>query len=102
MWNDEQRSLFDEIISKSSEFDQYLLDHRDEDLFRRRMEYEAKIEHGKAILEEQERTPKRPSCGSSNISQIGVLGRTVSFQLFGFASSKIGKAHKCNHGGTTW
>lgn len=101
MWNDEQRSLFDEIISKSSEFDQYLFDHRDEDSFRRRMEYEAIIEHGEAILEEQARTPKRPSCGSSNISKIGVLGRAVSFQLFGFASSKIGKTHKCNHGGTT-
>lgn len=68
----------------------------------KKQQQEEAINHGKAILEEQARTPKRPSCGSSNISQIGVLGRTVPFRLFGFASSKIGKAHKFNHGGTAW
>lgn len=58
--------------------------------------------HGKAILEEQSRIPKCPSCGSSNISKIGVINRAVSFTLVGFASSKIGKTHKCNQCGTTW
>lgn len=84
------------------EFDQYLFDHRDEDLFNRRMENKSKLEHGKQILEEQARTPKCPSCGSSNISKIGVVNRAVSFKLIGFASSKIGKTHKCNNCGTMW
>lgn len=53
-------------------------------------------------LEERARIPKCPSCRSSNISKIGIVGRAISFQLFGFASSKIGKAHKCNNGGTMW
>lgn len=60
------------------------------------------MEHGKAILEEQSRTPKCPSCGSSNISKIGVVGRAVSFKLFGLVSSTIGKTHKSNNCGTTW
>lgn len=47
-------------------------------------------------------TPKCPTCGSSSISKIGTLNRTVSTGLFGLASSKIGKTHKCNNCGTTW
>lgn len=58
--------------------------------------------HGKAILEEQSRIPKCSSCESGNISRIGVINRAVSFTLVGFASSKIGKTHKCNQCGTTW
>ena len=58
--------------------------------------------HGKAVLEEQSRVPKCPSCGSSNISKIGTVNRMISTGLFGLASSKIGKTHKCNNCGTTW
>ena len=99
---DLKQQFIDEFIKSSPEFDKYLFDHRDEDLFNRRMEDKAKLEHGKAILEEQVRIPKCPSCGSSNVSKIGVVGRAVSFKLVGFASSKIGKTHKCNNCGTTW
>lgn len=62
----------------------------------------AALDHGKAILEEQARTPKCPSCGSANISKIGTLNRMVSTGFLGLASSKIGKTHKCNNCGTTW
>jgi len=97
-----KQQFIDEYIKSSPEFDQYLFDHRDEDLFKRRMENKAKLDHGKQILEEQSRTPKCPSCGSSNISKIGIVGRAVSFKLVGFASSKIGKTHKCNKCGYEW
>lgn len=99
---DLKQQFIDEYIKSSPEFDQYLFDHRDEDLSKRRIENKAKLDHGKQILEEQTRTPKCPSCGSSNISKIGVVGRAVSFKLVGFASSKIGKTHKCNNCGTMW
>jgi len=46
--------------------------------------------------------PKCPTCGSTNISKIGVISRAVSISFFGLASSKIGKTHKCNSCGTTW
>ena len=100
--DDLEQQFIEEYIKSSPEFDQYLFDHRDEDLFRRRMENQAKLEHGKAILEEKSRTPKCPSCGSSNISKIGVVNRVVSTHFLGLASSKIGKTHKCNNCGTTW
>jgi len=100
--NNLKQQFIDEYIKSSPEFDQYLFDHRDVDLHNRRMENQAKLEHGKVILEEKSRTPKCPSCGSSNISKIGVVGRAVSFKLVGFASSKIGKTHKCNNCGTMW
>ncbi len=99
---DLKQQFINEYIKSSPEFDQYLFDHRDEDLHNRRMENKAKLEHGRAILEEQSKTPKCPSCGSSNISKIGVVGRAVSFKLVGFASSKIGKTHKCNNCGSKW
>lgn len=97
-----KQQFIDEYIKSSSEFDQYLFEHRDEDLSKRRIENRAKLEHGKVILEEQARTAKCPSCGSSNISKIGVVSRAVSFRLVGFASGKIGKTHKCNNCGTMW
>ncbi len=97
-----EQQFIDECVKTSPEFDQYLFDHRDEILAKKSAEFNAKMEHGKAVLEEQARTPKCPSCGSSNISKIGIVGRAVSFKLIGFASSKIGKTHKCNNCGAMW
>jgi len=94
--------IIEELVKTSPEFDQYLFDHREDILAKKNAAYDAAMAHGKAILEEQNRVPKCLSCGSSNISKIGVVGRAVSFELFGFASSKIGKTHKCNNCGTMW
>lgn len=38
-----------------------------------------------------------PYCQSTNTKKIGVVGRSVSFGLFGFGSSKMGKQWHCNH-----
>jgi len=40
-----------------------------------------------------------PSCGSTNITKIGLVNRAISVGVFGLAS---GKTHKCNSCGTTW
>lgn len=100
--SDLKQQFIEKYIISSPEFDQYLFDHREEILAKQSAEFNAKMDYGKAILEEQSRTPKCPSCGRSNISKIGVVGRTVSFKLVEFASSKIGKTHKCNNCGTMW
>ena len=100
--SDGKQALIEELVKTSPEFDQYLFDHRDEILAKQSAELNAKLAHGKAILEEQSRVAKCPSCGSSNVSKIGTLNRMVSTDLFGLASSKIGKTHKCNNCGTTW
>lgn len=99
---DGKQALIEELVKTSPEFDQYLFEHKDEILAKQSAEFNAKMKHGKAILEEQTRTPKCPSCGSSNISKIGLVNRAVSTKLFGLASSKIGKTHKCNNCGSMW
>lgn len=98
----EPNGLYEELVKTSPEFDQYLFDHRDEILAKQSAEFNAKMAHGKSILEEQGRVAKCPSCGSTNVSKIGVVNRTVSTYFLGLGSSKIGKTHKCNHCGTTW
>ena len=43
-----------------------------------------------------------PYCNSSNVTKISIVNRAVSVGMFGLASSKIGKTHKCNDCGSTW
>ena len=99
---DGEQALIEELVKTSPEFAPYLFEHRDEILANKSAQYEAAMAHGKAILEEKNRVAKCPSCGSSNVSKIGALGRTVSVGIWGLASSKIGKTHKCNNCGTTF
>lgn len=43
-----------------------------------------------------------PYCHSMNTSKIGTVNRAISVGMFGLASSKIGKTHKCNDCGSSW
>ena len=43
-----------------------------------------------------------PYCNSTNVTKIGTVNRAVSVGMFGLASKKIGKTHKCNDCGSTW
>lgn len=97
-----KQKLIEELVLTSTNFDQYYFDNAKNIKGQKDNEFNAKMQHGKAILEEQARTPKCPSCGSSNISKIGLVNRVVSTKLFGLASSKIGKTHKCNNCGSMW
>ena len=99
---DGEQALIEELVKTSPEFDPYLFEHRDIILAKQSSEYQVAMDHGRAIMEERSRGSKCPSCGSSNISKIGVVNRAVSVGIFGLASSKIGKTHKCNNCGTTW
>lgn len=54
------------------------------------------------LLYGDDQRPKCPTCGSTDISKISTVSRAVSVGIFGLASSKIGKTHKCNNCGTTW
>lgn len=40
-------------------------------------------------------TPNCPSCGSSNVKNIGILNRAASIAVVGLASGKIGKQFEC-------
>lgn len=96
---DGKQALIEELVKTSPEFDQYLFEHRDEILAKQSAEFNAKTEHGKAILEEGSRTPKCTYCGSTNIRKIGLLNRAISTELWGLGSKKIGKQFHCNHCG---
>lgn len=99
---DLKQQFIDEYIKSSPEFDQYLFDHRDEDLAKRRMENKTKLDHGKQILEEQSRLPGCPTCHSKNVQPISGIERGASIIGLGVFSKKINKSYKCKHCGYTW
>lgn len=47
-------------------------------------------------------SPKCPTCGSSNVQNIGTGERVASVAMFGLFSKKINKSFKCNNCGYTW
>lgn len=108
---DGKQAVIEELVKPSPEFDQYLFDHREENLAKQNAEFNQKMAIGNAIrngVKPEEafkgnfNVAKCPTCGSTNISKIGLVNRAVSVGVFGLASSKIGKTHKCNSCGTTW
>lgn len=101
--NDELKDQFiNDYIKSSPEFDQYLFEHREEDMFNKRMSDRAKLAHGASILEEKSRVPKCPTCGSTNIRKMGGVERGASIAAFGIFSKKINKTFKCSNCGYTW
>lgn len=113
-WIDSRQVYIEEYVSKFPEFQS---ESYQKELIRlkesaeRHFQYEdeqkeiyiSKInKQTQKILDQQNCVPKCPICGSSNVSKIGVVNRAVSTGLFGLASSKIGKTHKCNNCGATW
>lgn len=94
--------FINDYIKSSSEFDQYLFEHREEDMFNKRMSDRAKLAHGASILEEKSRVPKCPTCGSTNIKKMGGVERGASIAAFGIFSKKINKTFKCGNCGYTW
>lgn len=106
-----EQDFIEKLVKTSPEFDQQLFDNRDKILSQKNAEYNRVMSIGKAIqnganpkeaLKGNFNVTKCPSCGSTNISKIGFVNRAVSVGIFGLASGKIGKTHKCNSCGTTW
>ena len=97
-----KQQFINEYIKTSPEFDQYIFDHRDEILAKQSAEFDAKMAHGKAILEEQSRVPKCPTCQSTNIRKMCGIERGTSIYAFGIFSKKVNKTFKCQNCGYTW
>lgn len=99
-----KQKFIDEYIKSSPEFDQYLFEHRDEDLAKRRIEHEAKLAHGRAVMEGRDKGNSYgvtcPYCKATNVRKIGIVGRSVSVGLFGLGSKKIGKQWHCDNCGS--
>ncbi|MCI8482793.1 MAG: hypothetical protein HFH41_00465 [Lachnospiraceae bacterium] len=97
-----KRELEEEFIEKyiksAPEFDQSWFDRRDGIMERKDRERAQRQAWAKA----REQGPHCPYCGSSNIGRIGGVSRAISVGMFGMASGKIGKTHKCRSCGGMW
>ena len=95
--NDAKKLLREELVKTSPEFDQYLFDHREEDMSKRRIQIAKKMNYAETFV-----GPKCPTCQSTNIRKISGLESGVSIAMLGVFSKKINKTFKCNSCGYTW
>ena len=96
-----EQLLIEELVKTSPEFDQYLFTHRDKILSQKHAEFQAKMDHGKAILQERSCKPKCPICQSTNLTKISTVKKATKIGLFGiFGAGDIGKTCKCNNCGS--
>ena len=95
-----KQKLLEELVFTSPNFDKYYFDNAINIKRQLDDDYNAKIAHGKAILEEKSRKVTCSYCGSSNVKKIGLLNRAVSTELWGLGSKKIGKQWHCNNCGS--
>lgn len=99
--NESETLLREELIKTSPEFDQYLFDHRDEILAKQSAEFNAKMEHGRAVLEEVSRRVTCSYCGSTNVKKITVVNKAVHTSIFGIWSmGRNAKNYHCNNCGS--
>lgn len=96
--------FIEEFIKSSPEFDEYLFEHRDQDLFNQHQSDMAKINHGKAVLEGRDKGNSFgvscPYCHATNVKKISTASRMVSTGFFGLGSKKIGKQWHCSKCGS--
>lgn len=95
-----KQKLLEELVFTSPNFDKYYFDNAINIKGQLDDDYNAKMAHGKAILEEHGRRVTCSYCGSSNVKKIGLLNRAVSTELWGLGSKKIGKQWHCNNCGS--
>ena len=99
-----KKQFIDEYIKSSPEFDQYLFDHRDEILSQKSADLNAKLAHGKAVMEGRDKGNSYgvscPYCKATNVREIGIVSRSISASIFGLGSKKIGKQWHCDHCGS--
>ena len=97
-----EQQFIDEYIKSSPEFDQYLFDHREEILAKQSAEFNAKMKHGKAVLEGRDKGNKFgiecPYCHATNIVKITIASKAAHTALFGiFSLSRNSKQWHCNN-----
>ncbi|MCI8482794.1 MAG: hypothetical protein HFH41_00470 [Lachnospiraceae bacterium] len=93
-----EEEFIEKYIKSAPEFDQSWFDRRDGIMERKDRERAQRQAWAKA----RERGPHCPYCGCSNIGRIGGVSRAISVGMFGMASGKIGKTHKCRSCGGMW
>ena len=99
-----KQKLIEDLVKTSPNFDQYYFDNAINIKGLRDAEYNAKMAHGKAVLEGRDKGNSYgvscPYCKATNVKKIGVGSRLISTGLFGLGSKKIGKQWHCNKCGS--
>lgn len=93
------REEYEQQVQKQLQTNQELAEFHQNQMLERQNKNIARMQKE---YDKQNCIPKCPSCGSSNVAKVGTVSRAVSVGIFGLASSKIGKTHKCNNCGSTW
>ena len=90
------------FIKTAPEFDEYLFNHRDNDLQQRWAKTEAALEHGKAVLEGRDKGNEFgvecPYCHATNVNKITNTSKAMHTVLFGiFSMGRNSKNFHCNN-----
>lgn len=90
------------FIKTAPEFDEYLFNHRDNDLQQRWAKAEAALEHGKAVLEGRDKGNKFgvecPYCHATNVKKITNTSKAIHTALFGiFSIGRNSRNFHCNN-----
>lgn len=102
-FDDLNKKVVDEYISKLPTFDKYAMYARWED--RRKQKEKAQREWRERQAQQaaaEASKPKCPTCGSTNVKPISGGERAASIIGFGLFSKKIGKSYKCLNCKYTW
>lgn len=97
-----KQQFINDYIKTSPEFNQDLFDHRDEILAKQSAEFDAKMEHGKAILEGRDKGNnfgvECPYCHATNVKKITNTSKAVHTAVFGiFSIGRNSKNFHCNN-----
>ncbi len=99
-----KQQFINEYIKTSPEFNEDLFNHREEILAKQSAEFDAKMEHGKAVLEGRDKGNnfgvECPYCHATNVKKITNTSKAVHTALFGiFSLSRNSKQFHCNNCG---
>ena len=99
--NEQENLLREELVKTAPEFDEYLFNHRDNDLHQQWAKTEAALEHGKAILEGRDQGNgfgvECPYCHATNVKKITNTSKAVYTAIFGiFSIGRNSKQWHCN------
>lgn len=97
-----KQKLIEDLVKTSPNFDQYYFDNAINIKGQKDEAFNAKIAHGKSILEETSRVPKCPTCQSTNIRRISTTSKVVNTALWGIFGTKRHKTFHCNSCNYEW
>lgn len=100
-----KQKLIEDLVKTSSNFDQYYFDNAINIKGQKDESFNAKIAHGKAVLEGKDKGNKFgvscPYCKATNVRKITVTSKAIHTSIFGLWSiGRNSKNYHCDHCGS--